>query len=299
MTGNKKRILYLLLGITAGLAAFTAVELLNISGLPNYLLLALIQGAALGFIFGFTFGFADGIIYKELKTGLLRALIAAAAGALTASAAQVLASQGMLLTARLAGLGYDRTMSVLLPLWRGAGWMLMGAAIGAIDGLQRRAPRRAAAGALGGLIGGLAGGLAFEFLIRLTPGTVNKAAGLILMGALTGLFIGEFERRFSYARLQILNGPFKNREYLIIKRKTTIGGSLRNDITIEGYKTIPEGMLTQSGGEIYFKREEESASIAASADMTLLNDQPFTDRQALKFQDVIQLGNLKLLYLPL
>ena len=298
MTGNNKRVLYLLLGIFSGTAAFAAVEILNGAGLPNYLLLALIQGAALGFIFGFTFGFADGIIYRELKTGLIRALTAAAAGAVTAAAAQVIASQGMLLSARLAGFGYDRSMDVLLPLWRGFGWMLMGAAIGAIDGLQKKAIRRAAAGAVGGLTGGLIGGLAFEFLIRLIPDAVYiKAAGLILMGALIGLFIGEFERRFSFARLRILNGPLKDREYLIVKLKTSIGNSVRNDIAINGYKTIPEGLLTRSGGEINFEIQEEIA--AASADITLLNDQPVSMRQMLKYQDVIQLGSLKLIYLPL
>ena len=301
MTVNNRRILYLILGIISGLAAFAAVDLLTDSGLPNYLALALTQGAAIGFIFGFAFGFADGIIYHELKNGLIRALIAAAAGAVTAAAAQVIASQGMMLSANAA--------EIMLPLWRGAGWMLMGAAIGAIDGIQHMAVRRAAAGAIGGLTGGLIGGLIFEFLIRLYPDTaLIKAAGLILMGALTGLFIGEFERRFSFARLRILNGPLKDREYLVVKKKTSVGSGIKHDIPVRGYENIPTGVLLRRGREVSFEihggPESEglaakAAAVKVSSDMTLLNDQPLNGRHDLKFQDVIKLGKLKLIYLSL
>ncbi|MDC7225703.1 MAG: FHA domain-containing protein [Spirochaetales bacterium] len=302
MTGNKKMVLYLLLGIAAGTASFAAVEILSLSGLPNYLMLALFQGSALGFIFGFSFGFADGIIYKELKSGLLRALIAAAAGAVTAAAAQVLASQGMLLTASLSAPAPGESGNLLPAVWRGIGWMLMGAAIGAIDGLQKKAFRRAAAGAAGGLIGGLTGGFIFEFLIRMLPGAIYiKAAGLIIMGAVTGLFIGEFERRFSFARLRILNGPLKDREYLIIKNKTTVGPGLRCDIAIDNYENLLTGLLVRSGDDIRLTLQEPSdvEEPPAATGVTLLNDKPLTDEQTLKYQDVIQLGNLKMIYLSL
>ena len=305
MTVNIRRLLYILLGLIPGFAAFAAVELLTASGLPNYMAMALSQGAAIGFIFGFSFGFADGIIYRELKTGLLRAVIAAAAGAVTAAAAQILASQGMLLTANAASAGYSKSMHILLPLWRGFGWMLMGAAIGTIDGIQQLSGRRAAAGAIGGLIGGLLGGLVFELLIQLRPETgCIKLAGLVLMGALIGLFIGEFEHRFSFARLKILNGPLKGREYLMVKNRITIGDGFRNDIRITAYDSLSQGILIRSGREIHFEMpEKESAqglsAKAAAVDATLLNDDRISGRTALKFQDVIQLGKMKMIYLPL
>lgn len=292
MTGNRKRILYLISGLCAGLAAFAAIELLSAAGLGSYLMLALTQGAVLGLIFGFTFGFSDGLLYKELKSGLIKALIAGGIGALTASAAQLLAAQGMLWSADLLRLEYSRTMELLLPLWRAVGWMLMGAAIGAVDGISRKAPRRAAAGILGGLSGGLAGGLCYEFLLRGLPGSAAAgAAGLALMGLIIGLFLAEFERRFSYGRLRVLSGKLKDREYLLIKRNLNIGGNLRDDISLYGYPRIAGARLSRELGDL---------CIEPSGDQrVLLNDQKVTSPQQLKYQDVIRLGSIKLLYLPL
>ena len=155
-----KRILYPLSGLCAGLAAFAVIELLSAAGFSSYLMLSLSQGAALGLLFGFTFGFTDGIIYKELKSGLIKAATAGVIGAVTAAAAQLLASRGILWTANLVDLA---------PLWRGFGWMLTGAAIGIIDGIHQRSPQRIVAGLLGGLLGGLTGGLSFELIVNFLP----------------------------------------------------------------------------------------------------------------------------------
>jgi len=292
MTGNKKRIIYLLLGLCGGLIAFSAVELLSASGPGSYLVLAIAQGTALGLVFGFIFGFSDGIFYKESKRGLIKGGIAAAVGGLTASAAVILTSQGMLWTANIFKLEYEQTMGILFPLWRGFGWMVMGMFIGAVDGIQRKAWRRALAGLTGGLLGGLFGGLSFEFLVRYFPeAALARAAGLILMGLLIGLFLGEFEVRFSYARLRVLNGQLKDREFLLVKPRIQMGDSIHDDVFIHGYRKIIPGFISRKNNEIYIEPGNETP--------LLLNDQPAGSRQVLKYQDVIQLGDVKLLYLPL
>jgi hypothetical protein len=292
MTGNRKRIIYLLSGLGAGLIAFAAIELFAAAGLTSYLALSLAQGAALGLIFGFIFGFADGLLYKELKSGLIKAGIAAGIGALTAAAAQLLASQGMLWTAGIFKLEHNQTMGIIFPLWRGIGWMLMGAAIGAVDGIHQKTLRRTIAGILGGLTGGLLGGLSFEFIVRYLPeAAFAGAAGLGLMGVLTGLFISEFERRFSYARLLVLNGQLKDREYLLVKHKLRIGSDFRDDIYLHGYKELSTVLISSDKSDIYLE--------AATANRVLLNDRAVVEKQPMKYQDVIQAGDIKLLYMPL
>ncbi|MBI9103491.1 MAG: hypothetical protein JEY99_13820 [Spirochaetales bacterium] len=292
MTGNKKRIIYLFLGLCAGLTGFSAVELLSAAGVESYLFLAITQGASLGLIFGFIFGFTDAIFYKELKRGLIKAGIAAGLGGLTAAAAVIFSSQGMLWTANIFKLEYEQTMGLLFPLWRGVGWMFMGMFIGAVDGIQRKTWRRGVAGGLGGLAGGLLGGLIFEFLVRFFPeAALARAFGLIAMGLLIGLFLGEFEIRFSYARLRVLNGQLKDREFLLVKPKVYLGDSIHDDVYIHGYRKILSGLILRKNSEIYLEPGDESP--------LLLNDEPAGIRQALKYQDVIQLGDVKLLYLPL
>lgn len=291
MKGNKKRIIYLSSGMGAGLAAFSVIELFSAAGFTSYLALSLAQGASLGFIFGFVFGFADGILYKELKSGLTKALIAAGIGALTAAAAQLATSQGMLWSAGFFKLEQNHIMGILFPLWRGIGWMLMGAAIGAVDGIHQKTLRRTIAGFLGGLTGGLVGGLIFEFIVRYIPeASFAGALGLCLMGILIGLFISEFERRFSYARLRVLNGQLKDREFLLVKQKLRIGGALHDDIYLHGYKNISSLLISGQNNDVYIESEDGRV---------LLNDQTVTEKQSLKYQDVIQIGDVKLLYMPL
>ena len=193
------------MGLCAGLISFSIIEIMNIYGFRSYLHLSLFQGAALGLIFGFTFGFTDAIIFKELKSGLLKAVVSAASGAVIAAASQVIASQGMLFTANLFKADYADSINIILPLWRGFGWMLTGISIGAIDGILKKTARRTVAGILGGLTGGLTGGLIFEFLTGSFPQNFFlRASGLAAMGILIGFFLGEFERRFSYGRLKVL-----------------------------------------------------------------------------------------------
>ena len=291
MNRNKKRIIYLASGMGAGLIAFSIIELFSAAGFTSYLALSLAQGASLGFIFGFIFGFADGILYKELKSGLIKASIAAGIGALTAAAAQLMTSQGMLWSAGFFKLEQNHIVGILFPLWRAIGWMLMGAAIGAVDGIHQKSLQRTIAGFIGGLTGGLLGGLGFEFIVRYIP-EANFAGtlGLCLMGILIGLFISEFERRFSYARLRVLNGQLKDREFLLVKQKLRIGRALQDDIYLHGYKNISSLLISGQNKDVYIEPEN---------DRVLLNDQVVTEKQAMKYQDVIQIGDVKLLYMPL
>ncbi len=290
MTQTKKRIIYMISGLCAGLISYSVIELLNRTGISSFLLLYLIQGAFLGLAFGFVFGFSDGIFYKELKSGAFKALISAATGAAVAAGAQIITAQAILLTGNLT--------DIMLQIWRAIGWMITGAAIGAIDGIYKRSLKKTIAGLLGGLAGGLIGGLIYELMLTLIQLPLAGFIGLIIMGVLIGLFLNEFERIFSYGRLRIVNGALKDREYLLINRKTTIGQTLGSTIYLHEYKNIPSGRIINEDGEIYLETEGESTNVKNSA-VTMLNDSPMDGRSCLKYHDVIQFGSAKLLYLPL
>ena len=111
------------------------------------------------------------------------------------------------------------------------------------------------------------------------------------MGVLIGFFLGEFERRFSFARLRVLNGKLKDREYLLVNRKITIGKAAGSSIVIKAYKIMPTASITGIRDEIFFETSQD--------ELCLLNDRKTSGRHALKYHDVIRLGDLKLLYLPL
>lgn len=290
----------MLIGLFAGLTAFSVLELLGRAGLGTFLVLSILQGAAAGLVFGFFFGFTDAVFYKELRSGALKAVTAAVVGAAVASSAHLLSAQGLLMSSNMLRQP-DGSISILIPLWRSFGWMLMGTAIGTIDGIYRRTIRRVIAGALGGLAGGLVGGLCYELIIRYIPGaSYSGLIGLVMMGMLTGLFIGEFERRFSYGRLRVLNGKLKDREFFLIKQRTIVGCGLKDDVYLHGYSSIPEGRFLREGRDVYFETEKQTqSSSTAGSDATLLNDRPAGPRQNLKYQDTIRLGSVKLLYLPM
>ena len=170
MNGEKKRLLYVFLGLAAGLLTLGCIELLFRANPSGYFLRSILQGVFLGSIFAFFFGIADGLLYRQARqaliTGALAALIGAAAGGLSL----VLTSQ-LLLWISSSSLGESAaSRSFLLPVSRGIGWALVGMAIGGVDGLRTGAWRKGLAGVLGGFVGGFIGGMILEALVTLVPG---------------------------------------------------------------------------------------------------------------------------------
>ena len=126
------------------------------------------------------------------------------------------------------------------------------------------------------------------------PG-IARAVGFIVMGVLIGLFLGEFEVRFAYARLRVLNGELKDREYLLIKNRILLGGNHRDDIFLHGYGVLSASVIMRNQGEVCFSGSDPGVNEG----VLLINDHPQDEPQPLKYQDVIQTGRVKLLYMPL
>ncbi len=294
MNGEKKRLLYVLLGFAAGLMALGGIEILLKAGLSSYFATSLLEGAYLGAVFGFVFGIADGLLYREIRQGLATGGLASLVGALAGGLSLLLTSQ-LLLGISGTGMAESEPLrAFLLPLSRGVGWMLVGMAVGGVDGLRTGAWRRGLAGILGGMAGGFVGGMVLELMIHFVPRpAVSRAVGLLVLGGGIGFFLGEFERRFSFGRLRVLSGAHRNREYLLSRWKTSVGSGARDDVIVPDYEGVSERHFS------IIRRNEEILLESAARGKTRVNDRVLDGAHALKYQDVIQVGSLKLLYLPL
>jgi hypothetical protein len=295
MTIAKKRIIYSLSGILGALGAFAAVQAVLIRGPSSFAAANLLQGLSLGAVFGLMFGLDEGFLYasvikpafsRYIPRALLRGALGGAAGIL----AVLLSAQLLLLTGVSVSGSGDRSSLALLGLVRGSAWFIPGAAIGSLDGILRRSGRRALVGALGGLVGGLAGGIILELLTLLLPGSVGgPIAGFLAFGLSIGLFLGIFEERFAYGRIRVLSGEIRNREYLLSDRVTGLGRAGSDQIRLDEYDGV------QARHAAIERRGADMLLILPGDAAVLVNDENATQRQVLKYGDVIRLGDAKLL----
>ena len=291
MTAKMKRLLYIGLGLLAGMVAW-GIEELVVRMSVGYLIGVIVQGTSLGAVFGYAFGTAEGIAISEPRKATLTGLLGAGIGAVAGGASMVVAAGGMIAAANSLRADYAVTVGVLLPLSRILAWGVVGATIGSVEGLRSLSLRRTVAGLLGGLVGGLLGGAGHEWLIRIVPDqAIGRAAGFLILGTGIGFFLGEFERRFSFARLKILTGPLKNKEYVLSRRRTSIGSGFASDVYLSVYSGTEacHAEILAGGGEMWLK---------ASCDSVIINEKPVDKVRFLKYQDVINLGNARLLLLP-
>jgi hypothetical protein len=291
MTSARKRVLLTLLGILAGTLIWAGEEALFGLSL-GYLAQSILQGSLLGLVAGYVFGAAEGIAISEPRKAALTGLLGAAIGAAAGAAATLGASAALIAIANAAGVERAQTVGILLPASRVVAWALVGAVVAAVEGLRTFAVRRTVAGLVGGFVGGLLGGLGLEVLIRVIDNPVlGRAAGFLVLGASVGFFLGEFERRFSFARLRVLTGPLRNKEYVLSRRRTTIGSGLASQVYLRAYPKAESrhAEILESGGDM---------RITTSLGDIRVNEKQVNGERYLKYQDVIELGGTRLLLLP-
>ncbi|MCS7223668.1 MAG: zinc-ribbon domain-containing protein [Armatimonadetes bacterium] len=259
--------------------------------------LAWIGGGAL---LGFALFALEDFLWGMTHFGIRKAVIGVFSGALGMSFAffiggQVFSALGDLVLAQ-AGLYRYAT----LVLVRGATWSLAGVLLGAALGLARGSVRGAAASGLGGLIGGATAGLLFDTLaptlgVALTmgltePGWGSRLIGLVLLGALIGLFSAISETVLATARLKVISsGRLEGREFVADKPIITIGRSELCDIALYYDPTLPDRaarLQWQQGA--YWIIPESNVPLT-------VNNRPVR-QQPLRDEDVITVGETKLIY---
>lgn len=195
--------------------------------------------------------------------------------------------------------------ALVVIIARAFGWGVIGAIIGAAQGVGRRSPTIARQGAFGGLIGGLLGGTLFQLIATVLSAVPNVAVlsrltALVATGGLAGFFIGFVQNALKSAWIRVVVGKNEGKEYLISKPLTTIGRDELADIGLFGDKAIaPTHAVIES---LPAQRRHRLRHVAPGQGggptypPTRINGQPVTAEQWLADGDTIQIGKRALVF---
>jgi hypothetical protein len=196
-------------------------------------------------------------------------------------------------------LGASREGSVLHLLGtmfaRGLGWMLLGVAVGASEGIAARSLGKFSYGTLGGAIGGFVGGLLFGLALEKTKASGEHASlwgavGLIILGACIGSLSALVQGVFQPASVKVLRGWQEGREYPLAKIDNLLGRDEHADIALfRDMKVEKKHAIIQREGQRYLLLNNDAPS-----EWTRVNDRPVLQCCDLHDGDRIQLGNVLL-----
>jgi len=174
---------------------------------------------------------------------------------------------------------------------RAVGWMILGLAVGVVEGLYEKSPRKIRNGLLGGGLGGLLGGLLFDPVVRWTAtdsGMTSRAASLVVLGMSIGGAIVLAQVVLKEAWLTVLDGYRTGRQLSLPQPVTVLGrsdnlpmpflGPMNRDLEPEHLRIV-----RRPGGS--YVLEDNHSRLG-----TRLNNQPVTDTVPLGDGDVIRLG---------
>ena len=293
MSTVSRKLVFCLIGLIAGLAAWPISEIVLVfqPKFPSYLLFSSCLGMVFGGIMGGFLGSSEGITLS-IRPKIASGIIAGTLIGIIGGALGFLIGQGsLLITSEMLFYSNKSFQSFGVPISRVVGWTFLGLFIGIVEGVRALSWTKIKVGVLGGSVGGLLGGVALEYL-RINHSDLNVARliGLLILGALIGLFYGLFEKGLSQGVLKLLNGKLKGKEYLLVQKTIKIGTSGKADIQLLGYTDVGEihAGLKLKKSEIYLSRLDPKKRV-------LVNENRITEHQ-LKFEDVVQIGSAKFLF---
>ena len=200
------------------------------------------------------------------------------------------------------GGGVGALRFVASALTRGLGFLFLGAAVGASEGIAARSLGKFSYGTLGGTLGGFLGGTLFGFIYLGTlalehPGERSAgtlafagAAGYVVMGACIGALSALVTGVFQPASLKVLRGWQEGREYPLDKDATSVGRDEHDDVALfRDMRVAKRHVFIQRKGERYV-----FVNNGAAEQDTLVNDVPTSQPVELHDGDRIQLGNVLL-----
>lgn len=277
----------LLIGAAIGLA-IGAVEGVCLSS-PRVLLRGMVLGAAVGGLGGIVGTFAGGEMTSLVLFGKSR----------------------LQLETSPAFLDF-----VHLVFARAVTFAVFGPFIGLAAGAATLSRKRALHGMLGGLIGGLLAGILFDPLAKvLAPlmsplaaggaaGTVeingqhyyeaggpSRTLGFTLLGLFTGLFIGLVSELLKQGWVRVLAGKNEGRDYILDKPLTVIGRDERADVPVFG-----DPSLMPQHAAIRLENGRHFLLAGGAPPPPVVNGQVVQQKQILKDGDMIQLGQVRLLF---
>ncbi|HVP20100.1 MAG TPA: FHA domain-containing protein [Spirochaetia bacterium] len=293
MTTVNSKLIILALGFLGGVAAWPATELLLYfqGSFPSYLAFLALLGAVVGALMGAFFGAAEGItsrIKKRIPAGmLLGALVGCIGGAL----GMLVGQAALWVIGGIFLLSYHNMQWVGLPVARAIGWAVVGAFVGAGEGVRALSAKKVAVGILGGLLGGIVGGFALEYSRVLLPGfAFFRLLGLVVLGLAIGFFYGLIEEGLSFGVLRILTGDLKGKEFFLTERRVRIGRSSRNEIALPAY-----GDLAEVQADVRIRKGEPVLTNLEPRVAVFVNEEKVKEKK-LKLGDVIKIGSAKIFY---
>ncbi len=256
----------------------------------NVITFALV-GAALGGGLNILAGVANPQWKRQLRR-LLLGLLWGAAGGIVGS---VLGN----LPCILLGLLYDAVggtvgsllesvFNILLGLFRAVGWMVVGVAIGAAEGIQEKSVRTCRNGAIGGALGGLLGGLLFG-AISSGSSMAGRATAFVILGIAIGALVGLAQLVLKEAWLTVVDGFRPGRELILGQTVTVLGRGDHLPLPLLGYpgrdlEAEHARITRQPDGR--FLLEDNRSRLG-----TRLNGQPIATAMPLTDGDLIKLGS--------
>ena len=128
---------------------------------------------------------------------------------------------------------------------RTVGWGLAGLLAGAAASAGFKSIKRLQNGVLGGLAGGIIGGALFNAIADATESAVgSRFVGIMLIGTLMGLLIGLIETARVTMWLDVLNGEFRGRQYVIHDGRARVGSARSLEVPLLGDRGIAEVHIT-------------------------------------------------------
>lgn len=293
MSLTVKRLIMLLLGLLGACMVWPCLLSIQYCQpvFPGYLSFSVTQGIVLGLFFGAIFGSFEGIVVSSRAKAIKGLLFGAIAGILSGTIG-VLAGQTFLFAVADYLQKTEKTLTgITLIFVNSIAWVIIGLCIPMIEGLRARSLRKLLVGLAGGIVGGSLGGMSLQLSIMKYSG--NKTAlliGLIIFGVCLSFFYSFFENRFSFGSIKLLNGPLRNKEYLLIKSRMKIGGRDTCDIVLDGYRNVApvHATIQMKKGRIILRPIEKSCTVT-------VNDSR-VDEASLRREDVFAIGSAKFMY---
>ena len=294
MSTSMKRVLLCVIGVLAGLAAWSILEIVMLyqESFPSYLIFSIALGITIGLFMGGFFGSSEGIFLSN-KAKMIKGMITGAIVGMIGGIIGFLVGQGALFVIGNTLIhSMKRFNSIGIPLSRSIGWAVLGMFIGIIEGVRAKSFKKIKVGIIGGLIGGAIGGLVVEYLRLFMPENllIARMVGIMVFGFFIGLFYGFVEKSLSSGILRLLNGKFKGKEFLINQRKLKIGSSKKNAIVLSGYENIED-----SHALVVTKKHNVIIKNLVSRAPVNVNDRVISEH-LLKLNDVIKIGTAKFLF---
>lgn len=282
--------------VWAGLAAYVGWLLGRLIALPHPVFQAAVRGLFVGLVVAVVLVLVD-LAFNGVKgaSSIWRVLVGGAVGGLGGFVGGMI---GQLLY------GPSNLGVFLIVGWALTG-LLIGAAPGMYEWLERLANNEDAGGAgkkvvngvLGGTLGGLLGGCLFLALGGLWGAALGEravtlwspsATGLVVLGACIGLLMGLAQVILKEAWVRVEAGFRAGRELILTQPETTIGRAEGCDIALFGDSEVGKlhARIVHRGGRYYLED--------AGGDGTFVNGAEVTGPTPLRDGDVIEVGRASL-----